>query len=92
MLESLDADLVEMKRCRTTGLCCGAGGGRMWLEEKTGTRINVNRAQEVIDSKAKTVCTACPFCMTMLSDGMKAKEREDIKVKDIAEIVAEALP
>ncbi|MDB5037879.1 MAG: Fe-S oxidoreductase [Bacteriovoracaceae bacterium] len=82
---------IEMARSKEQGFCCGAGGGRMWLEEKTGSRINVNRAQEVIDSKAKTVCTACPFCMTMLTDGMKSKEREDIKVKDIAEIVAEAL-
>jgi Fe-S oxidoreductase len=63
----------------------------MWLEEKSGSRINENRAQEVIDSKAKTVCVACPFCMTMLTDGMKSKEREDIHVKDIAEIVAEAI-
>ncbi len=83
---------IEMERNREQGFCCGAGGGRMWLEEKTGTRINQNRVQEVIGVKAKTVCTACPFCMTMLSDGLKSKEREDIKVKDIAEIVAEALP
>jgi Fe-S oxidoreductase len=83
---------IEMRRNKEQGFCCGAGGGRMWLEEKTGSRINVNRAEEVIESKAKTVCVACPFCMTMLSDGMKAKQREDIQVKDIAEIVAEALP
>jgi Fe-S oxidoreductase len=82
---------IELERSREKGFCCGAGGGRMWLEEKSGSRINENRAQEVIDSKAKTVCVACPFCMTMLTDGMKSKEREDIHVKDIAEIVAEAI-
>ena len=63
----------------------------MWLEEKTGSRINQNRAEEVIASKAETVCVACPFCMTMMSDGLKSKAREDIRVRDISEIVAEAL-
>ncbi|MBN8555950.1 MAG: 4Fe-4S dicluster domain-containing protein [Deltaproteobacteria bacterium] len=83
---------IEMERSKEKGFCCGAGGGRMWMEEKTGTRINVNRAEEVIASKAETVCVACPFCMTMVTDGLKSKAREDIKVRDISEIVAEALP
>ncbi len=82
---------IEMPRSKDKGMCCGAGGGRMWLEETTGTRINVNRAEEVIESKAKTVCVACPFCMTMMSDGLKSKGREDIQVKDIAEVVAGAI-
>lgn len=82
---------TELQRNRDKGFCCGAGGGRMWLEETTGSRINQNRADEIINSKAKTVGVACPFCMTMISDGLKSKEREDIQVKDLAEMVAESL-
>lgn len=82
---------IEMERSKEKGFCCGAGGGRMWLEEKTGTRINHNRAEEVLGTKASTVAVSCPFCMTMLSDGLKAKGREDVKVKDLAELVAESL-
>ncbi len=89
--EISNGKVVELKRNRDKGFCCGAGGGRMWLEEKTGTRINVNRAEEVIASNAKTLGVACPFCMTMMSDGLKAKDRTDIHVKDIAEIVSEAI-
>lgn len=94
ILKSLGADgnLVEMARSRNKGLCCGGGGGRMWLEENTGERINNLRMQDVIDVKAKTVASACPFCMTMLEDGAKAKGvDEQIARKDIAELVAEAL-
>lgn len=82
---------VEMKRSRDKGFCCGAGGGRMWLEETTGTRINENRAKEIIETGAKTVSVACPFCMTMISDGLRSQNREDIAVRDLAEIVAESL-
>lgn len=84
--------LIEMPRSKDKGFCCGAGGGRMWLEEKSGTRINENRADEVIASGATTVGLGCPFCMTMMTDAMKSKKREDIQVKDVAEIVADALP
>jgi Fe-S oxidoreductase len=85
--------LTEMPRNKEKGFCCGAGGGRMWLEEKIGTRINNNRAQEAVETGAKTVATACPFCMTMLTDGVKAQGKgEEVKVKDVAEIIAESLP
>ncbi len=85
-------NLVEMPRSRANGLCCGGGGGRMWLEENTGTRINNRRVQDVIDVNAQTVASACPFCMTMLDDGAKALEvDEKLARKDIAELVAEAL-
>ena len=92
ILESLDADLVEMKRCRTTGLCCGAGGAQMFKEPEKGRKdINVERAEEALATGATTIAVACPFCMTMMSDGVKAKEREaTVKVKDLAEIIAES--
>jgi Fe-S oxidoreductase len=93
VLKALDADLVEMKRCRTTGLCCGAGGAQMFKEPEKGRKdINVERTEEAIATNAKTIATACPFCMTMISDGVKNKEREsEIRVKDIAELVAESI-
>lgn len=93
VLESLDADLVEMKRCRTTGLCCGAGGGQMFKEPEKGSKdINVERTAEALATGAETIAVACPFCMTMLSDGLKNKEREnDVQVKDLAELIAESL-
>jgi Fe-S oxidoreductase/nitrate reductase gamma subunit len=82
---------AELPRHRNHSFCCGAGGGRMWMEETIGTRVNVNRAQEAIACGAQTLATACPFCMTMLSDGLKAADAASVPVKDIAEIVAEAL-
>ncbi len=92
VLESLDADLVEMKRCRTTGLCCGAGGAQMFKEPEKGRKdINVERAEEAIKTGASTIAVACPFCMTMMSDGVKAKEKEaTVQVKDLAELIAES--
>ena len=85
-------NLVEMERSGMKSFCCGAGGGRMWMEETIGTTIANNRAQEAIETGAKTVATACPFCMTMLTDGVKANEAgEGIAVRDIAEIVADSL-
>lgn len=91
-LETLDADLVELKRCRANGLCCGAGGAQMFKEPEAGKKdVNVERMEEVIESKAEIVAAACPFCMTMLRDGVKAKEKEqDVQVLDIAEITARA--
>jgi len=92
VLAALDADLVEMKRCRTTGLCCGAGGAQMFKEPETGRKdINVERAEEALSTGAETIAVACPFCMTMMSDGVKAKNMEAmVKVKDLAELFAES--
>lgn len=91
VLAALDADLVEMKRCRSTGLCCGAGGAQMWKEPERGRKdINIERTEEALSTKAGTIAVACPFCMTMMSDGVKNKEKEgEVKVKDIAELIAE---
>jgi Fe-S oxidoreductase len=92
VLEALDAELVEMKRCKTSGLCCGAGGGQMFKEPEKGSRdINVERTEEALQTNAETIAVACPFCMTMLTDGIKNKEKEnEIKVKDLAELIAES--
>ncbi len=92
VLRVLDADLVEMKRCRTTGLCCGAGGAQMFKEPEKGNKdINVSRAEEALGTGATTVAVACPFCLTMMSDGLKNKEKEnEVKVKDLAELIAES--
>ncbi len=92
LLEALDSDLVEMNRSRTTGLCCGAGGAQMFKEAEPGEKeINIERTEEAIQTGANIVASACPFCMTMLTDGVKFKEKEDtVKVKDLAELIAEA--
>lgn len=91
VLQMLDADLVEMKRCKTTGFCCGAGGAQMFKEPETGRKdINIERTEEALSTGATTIAVACPFCLTMMSDGVKNKDREaDVKVKDIAELIAE---
>jgi heterodisulfide reductase subunit D len=93
LLENLDADLVELKRCRTNGLCCGAGGAQMFKEDEPGNkRINIERAEEVIDAKADIVAANCPFCITMLSDGMKAHDKQDnIMVMDISEMILQSI-
>ncbi len=83
-------NLIEMQRNRDKGFCCGAGGGRMFLEEKEGTRINVNRTEEALNSNADTIASACPFCMTMLTDGVKSFNKSDeVEIKDIAELILE---
>lgn len=93
ILEWLDADLVEMKRCRSNGLCCGAGGAQMFKEEEKGdTRINTERSQEALATGAGIIAAACPFCNTMLSDGVKLAEKEEqVKVMDVAELIASQL-
>ena len=93
VLEALDAELVEMKRCKSKGLCCGAGGGQMFKEEEKGnTRINFERTREAVETGAALIASACPFCNTMLTDGVKHEEKEDqIKVLDIAEMIVSEL-
>jgi heterodisulfide reductase subunit D len=91
-LEILDTELVEMKRCKSNGLCCGAGGAQMFKEPEAGKKdINMERIDEVIAINAQVVAAACPFCMTMLSDGVKNHDKEqEIAVLDIAEITVRA--
>ena len=93
VLESLKTELVEMKRCKTNGLCCGAGGAQMFKEEEKGdVRINIERAEEALAINAKIVAAACPFCNTMITDGIKNKgKEEDVNVLDIAEIIAASM-
>lgn len=92
VLEALDADLTEMRRCKSNGLCCGAGGAQMFKEPEKGKKdINVERVEEALETKAQVIAGACPFCLTMLRDGVKYVEREqDVEVLDIAEITARA--
>ena len=80
-----------MKRNKQNGLCCGAGGAQMFKEAENGKKsINIERIEEAIDSGATTIASACPFCLTMMSDGIKEKNQEEnIKTKDIVEILAE---
>lgn len=81
----------EMKRSKDKGFCCGAGGGRMWMEEKTGKKVNIERTEEALELKPDIISTACPFCMTMLNDGVKEKGQSDkVKVKDFAELILES--
>ena len=92
VLAVLDAELVEMKRCRSKGLCCGAGGAQMFKEAEKGTKeVNIERIEEAVAVKPDIIAASCPFCMTMLSDGVKNKEQEGkIRVLDLAELVAQA--
>jgi len=86
-------NVVEMARNKRHGFCCGAGGGRMFMEEHDGQRVNENRTDEIIAAKVDAVAVACPFCNIMLTDGMKSKNVEDsIQVLDIAELVAASIP
>lgn len=93
VLEALDAELVEMKRCRSNGLCCGAGGAQMFKEEEKGTtRVNWERTNEAVETGASVIAAACPFCNTMMTDGVKVAEKdESVQVLDVAELVAASL-
>lgn len=90
VLQAFDSELIEMKRCKSNGMCCGAGGAQMFKEEEKGTdRINFERTNQALETGATVIASNCPFCMTMLTDGVKNKEKEDsVKVLDIAEMVA----
>ncbi|MEN9090732.1 (Fe-S)-binding protein, partial [Bacillus subtilis] len=84
--------LVEMERNRETGMCCGAGGGLMWMEEETGNRINVARTEQALAVNPSVISSGCPYCLTMLGDGTKAKEAEDqVKTYDIVELLAQSV-
>jgi len=92
VLEALDTELVEMKRCKSNGFCCGAGGAQMFKEEEKGdVRINIDRSNEAIATGATIIASACPYCNTMLTDGVKNAENENVAVVDIAELVAASL-
>jgi heterodisulfide reductase subunit D len=93
VLEALDIELVEMKRCKSNGLCCGAGGAQMFKEEEKGdNRINFDRSNEAIATGAGIIAAACPFCNTMMTDGVKNSNKEDdVQVLDIAELIAASI-
>jgi Fe-S oxidoreductase len=92
VIESLDADFQELKRCRTTGLCCGAGGAQMFKEPEKGKKdVNLERTEEALSLNPDVIAVNCPFCMTMMNDGVKMNERQDkTQVLDLAELVARA--
>jgi Fe-S oxidoreductase len=91
-LSSAGLKILEMPRARENGFCCGAGGGRMWMEEKLGTKVNLARVNEAADTGAGLVAAACPFCMTMLADGINETGRSDaLNVQDVSQIVASRL-
>lgn len=92
LLQKLEVELVEMKRCKTRGLCCGAGGAQMFKEPEPGNKdINIERTEEALETKPDVIAAGCPFCNTMMSDGVKGKEKEnEIAVLDVAEMIANA--
>ena len=92
LINNLDAELVEMKRCKSRGFCCGAGGAQMFKEPEKGNKdINIERTEDALAVKPEFIATGCPFCNTMMTDGIKNKEKEnDIQVMDIAEMIAQA--
>jgi len=91
VIASTGASVLEMERNMDKSFCCGAGGGRMWMEEDLGTRINVSRVEQAVATDADSICVSCPYCMTMFEDGLKDVGKEDVKVQDIAELTAYAL-
>lgn len=92
-LAALDGQLVELKRSKQNGLCCGAGGAQMWKEDEAGDkRINIERSEEALATGASVIAVNCPFCLTMMSDGVKAKEKqEEVMVLDLSELVIQNL-
>jgi len=92
LIEKLDAELVEMKRCKSKGLCCGAGGAQMFKEAEKGNKeINIERTEDALETQAEIIATGCPFCNTMMTDGVKNFEKEgEVKVMDVAELIAHA--
>jgi len=92
LIRKLDAELVEMRRCKSNGFCCGAGGAQMFKEPEKGNKdVNIERTEEALETKPEIIAAGCPFCNTMMTDGVKNKEKEDsIKVFDIAEILVTA--
>jgi len=93
VLEALDSELVEMKRSRAKGLCCGAGGAQMFKEPEKGNKdVNIERIEDALETKPNVVAVACPFCMVMMTDGVKNKEKEaEIKVYDLAELIDKSM-
>ena len=92
VLSKLDSELTEMKRCKQSGLCCGAGGAQMFKEAEKGNKeVNIERTEDALEVKPNIIAVGCPFCNTMMSDGVKHFNKEnEIEVKDIAELIAEA--
>jgi len=92
LIQKLEAELVEMKNCRRNGLCCGAGGAQMFKESEKGNKdVNIERTEQALELKPEIIAAGCPFCNTMMTDGVKAKNKEgEIKVMDIAELIANA--
>ena len=92
LIEKLDSELVEMKRCKTKGLCCGAGGAQMFKEAEKGDKeVNVERTEDALEVNPDVIATGCPFCNTMMTDGVKNFEKEaEIEVLDVAELIANA--
>lgn len=92
LIKKLDAELVEMRNCKSNGLCCGAGGAQMFKEPEAGKKdINIERTEQALEVVPDIIAAACPFCNTMMTDGVKNKEKEaELPVKDIAELIAEA--
>ncbi|MDA9849332.1 (Fe-S)-binding protein [Flavobacteriaceae bacterium] len=92
LIKKLELELIEMKRCKSNGLCCGAGGAQMFKDAEKGNKeINIVRTEEALDTKTSVIAAGCPFCNTMISDGVKAKEKEkDVKVLDIVELIVTA--
>ena len=92
LIQKLDAELVEMKNCKSKGLCCGAGGAQMFKEPEKGNKdINIERTEQALEVKPEIIAAACPFCNTMLSDGLKSKDQEnEIQIQDVAELISKA--